>query len=100
MHFQFYRLIFFSYCGAESYEELLAGLEDICEKAKDLNVITISGKVYNTVLYLGGDWKFLATVCGIESATSEFACIWCKYPKEKRFDMALEMVPYQFDKWC
>ena len=74
----------------ESYEELLAGLEDICEEAKDLNVITINGKVYNTVLYLGGDWKFLATICGIESATSEFACIWCKCPKEKRFDMALE----------
>ena len=38
---------------SESYEELLAGLEDICEEAKDLNVITINGKVYNIVLYLG-----------------------------------------------
>ena len=26
---------------SESYEELLAGLENICEEAKDLNVITI-----------------------------------------------------------
>ena len=75
---------------SESYEELLAGLEDICEEAKDLSVITINGKVYNIVLYLGGDWKFLATVCGIESATSEYACIWCKCPKGKRSDMALE----------
>ena len=28
---------------SESYEELLAGLEDICEEAKDLSVITING---------------------------------------------------------
>ena len=77
---------------------MLAGLEDICEEAKDLNVITINGKVYNIVLYLGGDWKFLATVCGLESATSEFSCIWCKYPKEKCFDMALQWSLIDFTK--
>lgn len=75
---------------SEDYEELLAGLQDICEEAKDLDVVTINGKVYNIALYLGGDWKFLATVCGLESATSDFACIWCKCPKEKRFDMTLQ----------
>ena len=61
---------------SENYEELL-GLSDICEEAKDLEFVTIKDKVYKIVLYLGGDWKFLATLCGIESATSQFACIWC-----------------------
>ena len=31
--------------------------------------------------------KFLAVVSGIESATSEYACIWCKCPKAERWDM-------------
>ena len=39
--------------------------------------------------YLGGDWKFLALVCGLESATSDHACIWCKCPKKQRHDMGL-----------
>ena len=31
-----------------------------------------------TTYYLGGDWKFLALVTGIDSATSQYTCIWCK----------------------
>ena len=31
----------------------------------------------NEIEYLmGGDWKLLALVTGIDSAKSEFACIW------------------------
>ena len=39
--------------------------------------------------YLGGDWKFLALVTGIDAATSEHACIWCKCPKEDRWDTSM-----------
>ena len=28
--------------------------------------------------YLGGDWKFLAMVTGIDAVSSTYACIWCK----------------------
>ena len=48
------------------------------------------GKVYKIQFYLGGDWKFLATVCGLESATADYAYIWCKCPKRERFDMSLK----------
>ena len=74
---------------AEKYEDLASGLEDIIREARDLEVVTIEEQVYRIQLVLGGDWKFLALVCGLESATSQYACIWCKCPKDKRWDMGL-----------
>ena len=76
--------------ATESYDELTLGLKDILDEAKDLEVLTIEGNVYKILLFLGGDWKFLATVCGIESASAEYACIWCKCPKDQRSNMELE----------
>ena len=64
---------------SESYNELSLGLQDIRNEAEYLQVLDVGGKKYNIQFYLGGDMKFLAVVCGIESATSEYACIWCKY---------------------
>ena len=49
----------------ESYKELALGLQDIYEKAKDLEVLTIEDKI---LFFLDGDWKFLAIVSGIDSA--------------------------------
>ena len=74
---------------SEKYEELKAGLEDIIEEAKDLEVLSIRDNVYSIQFFLGGDLKFLAAVCGIEAANSEHACIWCKCPKQQRWNMAL-----------
>ena len=74
----------------ESYDELALGLQDIYEEAKDLEVLTIEGNVYKILFFLGGDWKFLATVCGIESASTVYSCIWCKCPKSQRSNMDLE----------
>ena len=77
---------------SESYDNLVLALEDnyICAEARDLELITIDDKVFKIQFYLGGDWKFLATVCGIDSATLEYACIWCKCPKRQRSDMTLK----------
>ena len=75
---------------SESYDELFNGLQDICQEAQDLEEVTIKGSIYKVQFYLGGDWKFLATVCGLESATADHACIWCKCPKKQRFDMQLK----------
>ena len=36
---------------------------------------------------LGGDWKFLAHICGPAAANQNFACIWHKCPKHERFDI-------------
>ena len=65
----------------EDYVELRAGLQDVCDEAYDIEVIFINGKVYQMIWFLGGDWKFLALSCGIESATCNHARIWCKCSK-------------------
>lgn len=57
---------------AKSYEELLADVQDICEEAKDLEVISIKEKVYKIIWFLGGVLKFLATVCGLDSVNAVF----------------------------
>ena len=75
---------------AEDYEKLGSGLQDICEEAADLQIVTIQDKVYNIKFFLGGDWKYLATICGIESASAEYSCIWCKCPKSQRYNTDLE----------
>ena len=36
---------------------------------------------------LGGDWKFLAMVTGIDAASSNHACISCKCKKDDRGDI-------------
>ena len=36
---------------------------------------------------LGGDWKFLAYICGLAAANQNFACIWCKCLRHERFDI-------------
>ena len=75
---------------SEKYEELQAGLKDICSEAKDIEVVTIEGQIYRVQFYLGGDLKFLALACGIESANAEHACVWCKCSKGKRADMQMQ----------
>jgi len=71
----------------EKYEQLAAGLQDIINDAKNCNAIQIDGKVYNIEFYLGGDLKFLAIVCRVEAANSEYAC---KCPKGKWDDMSMK----------
>jgi hypothetical protein len=51
---------------------------------ESLKSITINDITFDIEYYLGGDWKFLAMATGIDSATSTFACIWCKCPKDQR----------------
>ena len=60
-----------------------SGLKDICQEARDLDVITIDEKVYKITF-------FLATVNGLESANADFACIWCKCAKTQHFNMNLQ----------
>ena len=76
---------------SKNYEELQAGLEDICSAAKDIEVVTMEGQVYRIQFYLGGDSKFLALVCGFENANAEHACVWwSKCPKGKFVDMQIQ----------
>ncbi len=68
----------------EKYEPLRDVLQDIRNEVERLSSITVDGQTYDITYYLGGDWKFLAMATGIDSASSEYACIWCKCPIDER----------------
>ena len=72
----------------ENYASLQNALEDISEEVGRLTTIEVDEVTYSIQYYLGGDWKFLAIVTGIDSAKSEIACIWCKCGKAERHDMS------------
>ena len=71
----------------ESYQCLKSALADIISDVEQLHEITVGGLKFQITFYLGGDWKFLATVTGIDSASSTYSCIWCKCRKDERGDI-------------
>ena len=68
----------------EKYHSLILSLEDIKVEVESLSTIEVNGICFDIVYFLGGDWKFLATITGIDSATANYACIWCKCPSIER----------------
>ena len=71
----------------ESYNCLKLALEDIIKEVEELMEVHVNGIDFKIVYYLGGDWKFLAMVTGIDAASSDYACIWCKCKKDDRGDI-------------
>ena len=63
------------------------GLEDLRNEVERLTEIVVDGETYQIDYYLGGDWKFLACITGIDSAHSQFACICCKCSMTDRADV-------------
>ena len=63
----------------EDYEQLQLGLHDILNETSEIqkNGLVVNGTKYEIDFLLGGDWKCLACVCGIDSATATHSCIWC-----------------------
>ena len=45
---------------------------------------------YPIEYFLCSDLKFLAIVCGIQSANSTYACIWCTCPSLERYNMDIK----------
>ena len=70
--------------ATENYENLQESLTDIADELRHLNSINVDGKEFTVQFYLGGDWKFLALVTGIEAASSNFFCVWCKCPSDQK----------------
>ena len=49
----------------ENYESLQESLRDLRNEMQSLTNITVNNRTYNIECFLGGDWKFLACVCGL-----------------------------------
>ena len=75
--------------GSESYDQVKQSIRDILEEAKMLQTFTFLGRTLFLEYYLGGDLEFLNMVCGIDSCSSKFSCLWCKCPSEERYNTAL-----------
>lgn len=66
--------------GAESYE-----LWQVCFAAPiawaneldALKKITVDGEEYDVEVFVGGDYKFLLTVLGLNAAMASYACAYC-----------------------
>lgn len=71
----------------EKYQSQKDALEDICDEVKRLEEITVDGHTYKINFYLGGEWKFLALITGIDSASSQYPCMWCKCSTDERRDV-------------
>lgn len=74
----------------EKYEELTRGLSDIRKEVESLSMMEINGQSISLEYYLSGDWKFLALINGLDAASAEYACIWCKCATADRHKMDME----------
>ena len=61
-------------------------LQDIISDMEQIQTVHVAGLEFSITFFLGGDWKFLAMITGIDSASSNYACIWCKCPSLERYD--------------
>jgi len=76
--------------GTEKYEHLKTALADTIKEVSELKTLSVDQNKFEIEYFLCCDLKFLAIVCGVESATSTYPCIWCTCPSSKRADMTIE----------
>ena len=55
---------------SENYDKLEQSLADIRKDVGSLQEISVGRLHFEIVWFLGGDWKFLACVCGLGAATA------------------------------
>ena len=67
----------------ETYDNLRESLANLRMEMSNLKEISANNCTYKVEYFLGGDWKFLALVCGLGRAN---ACVWCKCPRQQRWD--------------
>ena len=73
----------------ESYGAMKMCLQDIAHDVSQHTTITVCELTFDIEYFIGGDWKFLAMITGIDSASSTYACIWCKCPAINRYDTTM-----------
>ena len=71
----------------ESYKNLKKALYNIAIDCENFTHVTVNDKIYPLLFYLGGDLKFLNLMCGIDSNSSKYSCLWCTCSSGQRYDM-------------
>ena len=72
----------------ECYEEVKQSLSEIFKQIDELEEITVNEKKFMVEKKMGGDLKFLSILYGINSANSNYPCIWCTCPKSSFGDLS------------
>ena len=72
----------------EDNDNLFVALSDIRNEVEQLTHISVDKVCFYIEWFLGGDWKFLACICGLGAAHATFPCIWCKCPLYDHYDGA------------
>ena len=77
--------------GREEYDTIKDSLSNVLNEINNLvdsKFIEVDGVTCPIEIFLGGDYKILLVIMGLSCATSDYACLWCKVHKSKRFDMS------------
>lgn len=77
---------------SENYDKLAKALADIRKDVESLKHVSVGTEQFEIEWFLGGDWKFLACICGIGAAHATYPCIWCKCTLYDKYDGRKE--------WC
>ena len=75
----------------EKYETMKTFLSSFFEEVNgliDQGSISIDGNDMKLIFFLGDDMKFLLMIMGLNSATADYACLWCKIHKDDRWDIS------------
>ncbi|KAI8506439.1 hypothetical protein Bbelb_158660 [Branchiostoma belcheri] len=84
----------FIYEGGEDYETQQKTAALVYHEIEDIrqNGIVIDGKLIKVKWYLTADWKYMATLLGLNQASSKAFCIWCHCTKK-------DICDFDIDSW-
>ena len=69
----------------EGYDALESHLLDIRHAVSNNTEIIVGDCLFKVSYYLGGDYKFLLCILGIDCASCKYSCIYCKCPSNLYF---------------
>ena len=70
----------------ENYEKLSKVLTEIQKDVESLKHLPVGTEQFEIEWFLGGDWKFPASVCGLGAAHAAYASIWFICPLYDKYD--------------
>ena len=83
--------------GKEDYQTLKTALPDFFDEVNSLietGSLLVDGNKVKLEFFLGGDYKFLLMIMGLNSATADYACLWCEIHKQFRWDTSKDFLFY------
>lgn len=83
--------------GKEDYSSLKESFGSIFDEINSMisdTKITVNGHELETEFFLGGDYKHILIMLGLNGATSNYACAWCKIHKDDRWKRVLPLFAF------